>query len=142
MCASARVLTTTRWRRPAGRVIVITSPGLISRWGRAAAPFRSTLPPLQARWASDRVLNRHATSSQMSIRNAVTMIVRLARSARSRSADCPRQYNRHHGKSNFGGGGPVRARGNRRAAVGRQEQEIVLSGKVVVGLAVAGGLLA
>src|SRR5690606_40139011 len=28
----------------------------------------STLPPLQARWASDRVLNRHATSSQMSRR--------------------------------------------------------------------------
>ena len=63
----------TRCRRPSGRVISITSPGLTSRCGLADWPLTSTLPPLHAFCASDRVLNRHATSSQTSRRRGTDL---------------------------------------------------------------------
>src|SRR5688572_14072533 len=44
------------------------SPSRTARCGLACSPFTSTLPPSQARFASDRVLNRQATSSQTSRR--------------------------------------------------------------------------
>src|SRR6188768_1335723 len=59
-------LTTTRWRLPWDRVISMTSPIRRSRCGLAEWPLTPTLPPLHARCASDRVLNRHETSSQTS----------------------------------------------------------------------------
>ena len=63
MCCSAVPFTTTRWRRPIGRLISMMSPGRISRWGLPDWPFTSTLPPLQAFCASDLVRNRHETSA-------------------------------------------------------------------------------
>src|SRR5690349_7302372 len=44
------------------------SPSRSTRCGLAFSPLTSTLPPSHARLASDRVLNRHATSSQTSRR--------------------------------------------------------------------------
>src|SRR5918993_2691030 len=44
------------------------SPSRTARWGLACSPFTSTLPPSQARLASERVLKRHATSSHTSRR--------------------------------------------------------------------------
>src|SRR5262245_56208408 len=44
------------------------SPSRIRRFGRAGVPLMSTLPPSQARLASERVLNRQATSSHTSTR--------------------------------------------------------------------------
>src|SRR5688572_17109984 len=72
MCWSSSFSTTTRWRRPKGRVISITSPSFSSLWGLALCPLMDTLPPLQAFWASERVLKRHDTSSQTSRRTAFT----------------------------------------------------------------------
>src|SRR5687768_9396169 len=46
----------------------IRSPSRTARFGLACSPFTSTLPPSQARLASERVLKRQATSSQMSRR--------------------------------------------------------------------------
>src|SRR4051794_21058153 len=44
------------------------SPSRTARFGLAWSPLTSTFPPSQARFASDRVLNRHATSSHTSSR--------------------------------------------------------------------------
>src|SRR3954451_19274403 len=44
------------------------SPSRTARFGLAGSPLPSTFPPSHARFASDRVLNRHATSSQTSRR--------------------------------------------------------------------------
>src|SRR5688572_7490048 len=44
------------------------SPSRTSRFGLACSPLTSILPPSQARFASERVLNRQATSSQTSRR--------------------------------------------------------------------------
>src|SRR6185436_21021847 len=71
MCWLATPRTITVCRRPWPRVITISSPGRTTRFGRAASPLTSTLPPRQARCASDRVLKRQATSSQTSIRSPV-----------------------------------------------------------------------
>src|SRR5262245_58542127 len=68
MCFSCSPRTITFCRRPNGRVISISSPDLISRCGFAACPLTSTLPPSHARFASERVLSRHVTSSQTSRR--------------------------------------------------------------------------
>src|SRR6185503_11222293 len=46
------------------------SPSLRMRCGLACSPLTSTLPPSQARLASERVLKRQATSSQTSRRTA------------------------------------------------------------------------
>lgn len=67
-CWAARVRTTTCCIRPCGRLIERRSPGAIVRCGFARWSLTSTLPPRQARWASERVLNRQATSSHTSSR--------------------------------------------------------------------------
>src|SRR5688572_9386645 len=46
----------------------IRSPSRTARFGLACSPLTSTLPPSQARLASERVLKRQAMSSQMSRR--------------------------------------------------------------------------
>src|SRR5690348_4838705 len=56
------------WWRPKGREIRMRSPSRSMRCGLACSPLTSTLPPSHARLASDRVLNRQATSSQTSRR--------------------------------------------------------------------------
>src|SRR5438552_278750 len=61
-----------RCLRPKGRPMTISSPARSRRCGFACWPLTSILPPLQAFCASDRVLNRHATSSQMSSRTPAT----------------------------------------------------------------------
>src|SRR5690242_7691799 len=60
--------TTMSWKRPKPRLMRIRSPSRTARFGFACSPLTSTLPPSQARFASERVLNRHATSSQTSRR--------------------------------------------------------------------------
>src|SRR5947209_559027 len=68
MCRSASARTMIRCLRPNGRLISISSPTRSSRFGFAGWRFTSSLPPLQAFCASERVLKRHATSSQTSRR--------------------------------------------------------------------------
>lgn len=67
-CRSAKPRTTTRCFRPNGRPISISSPARSRRSGFATWPLTESLPFLQALCASERVLNRHATSSQTSRR--------------------------------------------------------------------------
>src|SRR5262245_50535225 len=45
-----------------------SSPGRTKQWGLPGWPLTSTFPPSQARFASDRVRNRHETSSHTSSR--------------------------------------------------------------------------
>src|SRR5688572_5055034 len=52
------------------------SPSRTARFGLAGSPFTSTLPPSQARFASERVLNRQATSSQTSRRRESFTLLR------------------------------------------------------------------
>src|SRR3954466_4761250 len=59
---------TRSWKRPKPRLMRTRSPSRTARFGWAWSPLTSTLPPSQARFASDRVLNRHATSSHTSSR--------------------------------------------------------------------------
>src|SRR4051812_33291045 len=59
---------TRSWKRPKPRLMRTRSPSRTARFGLAWSPLTSTLPPSQARFASDRVLNRQATSSQTSSR--------------------------------------------------------------------------
>src|SRR5579862_749664 len=58
------------WMRPWPRVTFSWSPILTARFGFAPAPFTVTLPPRHAFCASERVLNRQDTSSQMSSRTS------------------------------------------------------------------------
>ena len=68
MCASARPSTVSVCLRPSGREMTNSSPISTSRCAFAGAPFTLTLPSRQAFWASERVLKRQATSSQISRR--------------------------------------------------------------------------
>src|SRR4051812_42227875 len=58
----------TSWKRPKPRLMRRRSPSRTARFGLAWSPLTSTLPPSHARLASERVLNRQATSSQTSSR--------------------------------------------------------------------------
>src|SRR5688572_1242510 len=62
------IRTITSWTRPAPRLMRTRSPSRTSLFGLACSPLTSTLPPSHARLASERVLKRHATSSQTSRR--------------------------------------------------------------------------
>ena len=65
---SARPLTMTVCWRPSGREMMISSPDRKRRCGLPDWPLTSTLPASHARFASERVRNRHATSSHTSRR--------------------------------------------------------------------------
>src|SRR5688572_18726932 len=70
--------TMMSWWRPKGRPMRRRSPSRTMRFGLADWPFTSTLPPSHARFASERVLNRHETSSQTSSRtSSFTLDVKL-----------------------------------------------------------------
>src|SRR5690606_37726835 len=74
---------------PIGRVITMASPGRTSRFGRPRAPLTSTLPPLTACCAADRVLNRHATSSHTSRRTGASPMPGGTSAGRPASASRP-----------------------------------------------------
>src|SRR3954462_13823881 len=63
----------TSWNRPKPRLIRTRAPSRTARFAFACSPLTSTLPPSQARLASERVLKRQATSSQTSSRCESTM---------------------------------------------------------------------
>jgi hypothetical protein len=67
-CRSASARTRTCCLRPNGRPISISSPSFSRRFGFTGCPLTETFPVLHAACASERVLNRQATSSQASIR--------------------------------------------------------------------------
>src|SRR6187401_1779272 len=75
MCVSASPSTVINCLRLIGRWITISSPILRRRCVLAVTPLTLTLPFLHAFCASERVLNRQATSSHWSRRTVIYLVI-------------------------------------------------------------------